>query len=69
MNYEVFYDGEFLREEEGFEDYDEVIEDAWATVQELMESWENDCELELFTVNVNGFEYDGNELKALCKEI
>ena len=69
MNYEVWYEGNCQREEDGFEDFEEAIEDAWMTIREYMELWENDCELEEFIIKLDGSEYDGAEVKRLYEEM
>ena len=69
FDYELWYEGNCHAEEYGFEDFDEAIEDAWMTIQMYMEWWEDDCELENFIIKMDGSEYNGVEVKELCKEI
>jgi hypothetical protein len=68
-DYEVWYEGNCHREESGFDSFEEVIEDAWMTIQEYVEMWEDDCELEEFIVKIDSSEYNGEEVRELYKEM
>jgi hypothetical protein len=69
FDYEVWYEGNCHREESGFEDFEEAIEDAWMTIQEYVEMWEDDCELEEFIVKMKDDELNGEEVKRLYEEM
>jgi len=69
FDYEVWYEGNCHREESGFDSFEETIEDAWMTIQEYMEMWEDDCELEEFIVKMDGSEYNAVEIKELYEEM
>lgn len=69
FDYEVWYEGNCHREESEFDSFEETIEDAWMTIQEYMEMWEDDCELEEFIVRMDGSEYNGIEVRELYEEM
>jgi hypothetical protein len=69
FDYEVWYEGNCHREESGFDSFEEVIEDAWMTIQEYVEIWEDDCELEEFIVKIDSSEYNGEEVRELYEEM
>lgn len=69
FDYEVWYEGNCHREESGFDSFEEVIEDAWMTIQEYVEMWEDDCELEEFIVKIDSSEYNGEEVRELYEEM
>jgi hypothetical protein len=69
FDYEVWYEGNCHREESGFSSFEETIEDAWMTIQEYVEIWEDDCELEEFIVKIDSSEYNGEEVRELYNEM
>jgi len=69
FDYEVWYEGNCHREESGFDSFEETIDDAWMTIQEYMEMWEDDCELEEFIIRIDSSEYNGVEIKELYEEM
>jgi hypothetical protein len=69
FDYEVWYEGNCHREESGFDSFEETIEDAWMTIQEYVEMWEDDCELEEFIVKIDSSEYNGEEVRELYEEM
>lgn len=69
FDYEVWYEGNCHREESGFSSFEEAINDAWMTIQEYVEMWEDDCELEEFIIKIDSSEYNGVEVRELYKEM
>ena len=69
FDYEVWYEGNCHREEGGFDSFEEAIDDAWMTILEYFELWEDDCELKEFIVKIDSSEYNGEEVRELYKEM
>ena len=69
FDYEVWYEGNCVAKDDGFEDEYEAMEDAYETVKSKMEEWEYDCEQSVFIIKLkcDGSlldEIDGVELEA-----
>jgi hypothetical protein len=69
FDYEIWYEGCVVAEDDGFEDEYEAMEDAYEAVKSKMEEWEYDCEQAIFLIKLkcNGSlldEIDGVELEA-----
>ena len=69
FSYELWYEGNCIAEDDGFEDEYEAMEDAYEVLKSKMEEWEYDCEQAVFLIklNFNGSlldEVDGVELEA-----
>jgi hypothetical protein len=69
FSYEVWYERNYVTEDDGFKDEYEAMEDAYEAVKSKMEEWEYDCEQALFLIKLkcNGSlldEIDGVELEA-----
>jgi hypothetical protein len=69
FSYEVWYERNYVTEDDGFKDEYEAMEDAYEAVKSKMEEWEYDCEQALFFIKLkcNGClldEIDGVELEA-----
>ena len=69
FDYEVWYEGICVAEDDGFEDEYEAMGDAYETVKSKMEEWEYDCEQAVFLIKLkcDGSlldEVDGIELEA-----
>jgi len=69
FNYEIWYEGNCVAEDDGFEDEYEAMEDAYEAVKSKMQEWEYDCEQAVFLIKLkcDGSlldEVDGIELEA-----
>jgi hypothetical protein len=69
FDYEVWYEGTCVTEDDGFEDEYEAMEDAYEAVKSKMEDWEHDCEQAFFLIRLKcdgslTDEIDGVELEA-----
>lgn len=63
MEYNLYYDGGFIHTDYGFEDLDEMLEDAFETIKSKCEEWE-DADVSQFLVIADGSEYDFEDLRA-----
>lgn len=68
-SYELWYEGNCVAEDNGFEDEYEAMEDAYEAMKSKEEQWEGDCERAIFLIKIkhNGDlidEVDGVELEA-----
>lgn len=69
FGYELWYEGNCVVEDDGFEDAYEAIEDAYEALKSKMEEWEYDCEQAVFLIKLKCDgnlmdEVDGVELEA-----
>ena len=69
FSYELWYEGNCIAEDDGFEDEYEAMEDAYEALKSEMEEWEYDCEQAVFLIKLkcDGSlldEIDGVELEA-----
>ena len=69
FDYEVWYEGNCVAEDDGFEDEYEAMEDAYEAVKSKMQEWEYDYEQTVFLIKLkcDGSlldEIDGVELEA-----
>ena len=69
FSYELWYEGNCVAEDDGFEDEYEAMEDAYEELKSEMEEWGYDCEQAVFIIKLkcDGSlldEIDGVELEA-----
>ena len=69
FEYEIWYEGNCVAEDYGFEDEYEAMEDSYEAVKSKMEEWEGDCEQAIFLIKIYCNEelideVDGVELEA-----